>query len=337
MPSLDRFLTVLDFIGPSAVPAAVPFRALRAVAAVRGGGSVDDVSKEYKIKRDRLEELAAHPDPVQLLFGIPFAEAATHAKAVGARRSLGQLLLGRVAEQVFERVYKREIGTEDLILEDSREDRNDTDYRVLNGQHRPVFRLNIKFHGTLFRRAAELVGLPPEDCFALATYKIFQGLNKERRETLPYVFLIVSVPGLTGESIGKLVPDDIAALATLVRVVKNATGLKKRDFEDRIVDFLLSDGTPAEFRASVADVVLKLEAADWRVISAAKADKLLRELLFDRVYAVRVRGFAQNYRNAELDMHFSLSNDLTTLHDFLRIYKDSGLHGLTSHLSRGLI
>jgi hypothetical protein len=84
-------------------------------------------------------------------------------------------------------------------------------------------------------------------------------------------------------------------------------------------------------------IVPQLEAADWRVLSAAKADRLLRDLLFDRVYAVRVRGFAQNYRNAELDMHFSLSGDLTTLHDFLRIYKDSGLHGLTSHLSRALI
>jgi hypothetical protein len=56
---------------------------------------------------------------------------------------------------------------------------------------------------------------------------------------------------------------------------------------------LLSENAPADFRRIVTDsIVPQLEAADWRVLSAAKADRLLRELLFDRVYAVRVRGFA---------------------------------------------
>ena len=49
-----------------------------------------------------------------------------------------------------------------------------TDYRVLNGGGRQVFRLNIKFHGTLFGKAPELVGLDSEDCFPLATYKIIR-------------------------------------------------------------------------------------------------------------------------------------------------------------------
>lgn len=44
---------------------------------------------------------------------------------------------------------------------------------------------------------------------------------------------------------------------------------------------------------------------------------MLRDQLFDRVYAVRVRAFARNYRNAELDMHFSLAQDLTPLKVFL--------------------
>jgi hypothetical protein len=337
MPSLAPFLAALDLIDASERPAAMPFRLLRAVAAVRAGRSVADVSRDLRVRASVLEPLIVG-DPVLALFETTLTDAPTHEKAAAARRILGQLLLGRVAEQVFERLYKREIGTSDLILEDSREDRTDTDYRVLNGQRRPVFRINIKFHGTLFRRATELVGLPPEDCFALATYKIHQGLRKERDETLPYVFLVVSVPGLTGESIGRLIPTDIAALATIVRLTKSSGSLKKRDFEDRLVDVLLSENAPTDFRGTVTDsIVPQLEAADWRVLSAAKADRLLRELLFDRVYAVRVRGFAQNYRNAELDMHFSLSGDLTTLHDFLRIYKDSGLHGLTSHLSRALI
>ncbi len=37
-------------------------------------------------------------------------------------------------------------------------------------------------------KAAELVGLDPSDCFALATYKIYQGLQKQEEEVLPYLF-----------------------------------------------------------------------------------------------------------------------------------------------------
>jgi hypothetical protein len=55
------------------------------------------------------------------------------------------------------------------------------------------------------------------------------------------------------------------------------------------------------------------------------------------VFAVRVRAFARNYRNAELDMHFSLEQDLTRLEDFLELLKTHGLHGLTARLERGLV
>jgi hypothetical protein len=35
--------------------------------------------------------------------------------------------------------------------------------------------------------------------------------------------------------------------------------------------------------------------------------------LGSRVYALKIRGFAQQFRGAELDMHFSLKNDLVTM------------------------
>ena len=63
----------------------------------------------------------------------------------------------------------------------------------------------------------------------------------------------------------------------------------------------------------------------------------MREKLFDRVYAVRVRAFARNYRNAELDMHFSLTQDLTPLRAFLTNARERGLHGLAVDLESGQI
>jgi len=77
--------------------------------------------------------------------------------------------------------------------------------------------------------------------------------------------------------------------------------------------------------------------APWRVISARRADKLLREKLSERVFAVRVRAFNRSYGGAELNMHLSLSQDMTPLADFLKTMKDKGLHGVTAGVERGTI
>jgi hypothetical protein len=55
------------------------------------------------------------------------------------------------------------------------------------------------------------------------------------------------------------------------------------------------------------------------VISAAKASKLLHEKLFERVHALSLKGFTRKFRNAEVDMHFSLSQELTPVRTFLEV------------------
>jgi hypothetical protein len=245
---------------------------------------------------------------------------------------LGQLLLGLLAERRFEEVYKSTLGTTELRLEDSRASRDDTDYRVLNGKGRPVFRINIKFHGSLFRNAREEVGLDTEDCFALATYKIKQGLDKQEREVLPYLFVVVSCP-MSSADVGAAIPSDLIDAACLVHASKKVTG--KRSIEEHIVDRLV-DGIPS-FRPTVDRLAQQIASSQWRVLSARRANELLKEKLFERVYAVRRRGFAQHYRNAEVDMHFSLREDMTPLDDFLEQLATIGLHGVVGKLERGLV
>jgi hypothetical protein len=89
--------------------------------------------------------------------------------------------------------------------------------------------------------------------------------------------------------------------------------------------------------ATLTDVGRQIAAAPWFVLSARRADNLLREKLFERVFAVRMRGFTRTYRNAELDMHFSLREDLTPLPDFLQSLRERGLHGMAVDLERGLV
>jgi hypothetical protein len=333
LQSLDDLLGLIGRLYPDDPPQS--FLLLQGVKRVRAGEDAGQVARSVHSTRRRLEALAAAADPLEALFGCSLASAAEPDTMRRPQGMIGQLLLGELAERAFERIYKETMGTNELILEDAREARNETDYRVLNGQRRPVFRINIKFHGTLFRNARDLVDLDPEDCFALATYKIYQGLQKHETERLPYVFVIVGVPGLTGASVGAAVPEDLVHLVSLLHAAKGVPG--KRAIEERVVASLIDAEQPEPFRTELTRFREEIEVADWYALSARRADKLLREKLFDRVYAVRVRAFARNYRNAELDMHFSLAKDLTPLKAFLQSARERGLHGLAVDLERGVV
>ncbi len=245
-----------------------------------------------------------------------------------SRAILGQLVLGRAAEVAFEEIYVTEMGSEEFELRDHRTSRSGTDYRVHNGGGRPLYRLNIKFHGSQFQRGPELVSLPALDCFALATYKIKNALDKQDEEHLPYIFAIVGVPHLTGAAVSRRVPD---ALGVAAAIVAEAPGMSRaRDFEDEVVRFLVESGSPV-----FTDTLGEIRQANWYVLSARRAFSLLREHLFERVYALRVRGFAQQFRGAELDMHFSLSKDLTPLREFFRVLRDEGQTKVAGLLERG--
>lgn len=333
LQSLDDLLGLIGRLYPANPPR--PFLLLEGVKRIKAGEDAGQVARSVRSTKKRLEALASAADPLMDLLKCGLAPAAEPEAMRRPQGMIGQLLLGELAERAFESIYKRTMGTDELILEDARGARNETDYRVLNGQGRPAFRINIKFHGTLFRNARREVGLDPDDCFALATYKIHLGLEKHEKERLPYVFLIVSVPGLTGASVGAIVPEDLAHLVSLVHAAKGVPG--KRAIEERVVANLIDSEQLEPFRTELTRFREEIEAANWYALSARRANQLLREKLFERVYAVRVRAFARNYPNAELDMHFSLTQDLTPLKTFLASAKERGLQGLSVDLERGVL
>ena len=132
----------------------------------------------------------------------------------------------------------------------------------------------------------------PEDCFALATYKIHAALRRQESEHLPYIFVIWESL-VTGASGGMNLPSNLVHLAALPRLMRAVTGV--RQLEDRIVDTLAA--TPREFdlHEVIEGYSNLIRKADWYVLSARRADKLLRDMLFERAYALRVRAFARNY------------------------------------------
>src|SRR3954466_14657031 len=97
-----------------------------------------------------------------------------------------------------------------------------------------------------------------------------------------------------------------------------------------------SESTPKCSTIFPAKSFRRMATAGWYVLSARKAEDLLKKLFWERVYALRERGFAQNYKNAEVDMHFSISTEMTPLKDFLRTYKEGDQGLLMSRLAKGV-
>src|SRR5438128_5681739 len=238
--TLDQLENVLSKIyGDGERPR--PLHLLAALTALGSGVSLADAARSVATSAAHLKELKEAVHTVAHLLG---QQSSDHQKiSEKVRATIGQLIIGSLAEQVFEDIYRRTVGSTELQLRDDRSGGGDTDYLVFNGEGRQVFRLNIKFHGSQFRRAQELVGLPPEDCFALATYKIYSALQKQEREHLPYIFVIVGVPNLTGAVVGAVLPADVVEYATLARHAPKFEG--KRKVEDAIVRAITAQ--PAEF------------------------------------------------------------------------------------------
>jgi hypothetical protein len=230
--------------------------------------------------------------------------------------------------QVARRDYFKRCPT-DIRLLDQRERRTDTDYRLVNGQGRPLYRLNIKFHGAQFRNAKEYVGLDPSDCFPLATYKIKSALDKQDQEHLPYVFVVVTGSAISADDIGKVLPESFVGAAHYGKLIISSG---KRALEERIVRRFIETDQP-----KFEEIVAAIRNARWYIISARRAEAIMKELLFERVFALRTRAFNQAFRNAEIDMHLSFSRDMKRLEDFLELAAAEGHFRLAGMLERGTI
>ena len=61
----------------------------------------------------------------------------------------------------------------------------------------------------------------------------------------------------------------------------------------------------------------------------------MREPLFERVFALRTRAFTTAFRRAEIDMHLSLTNEMTPIQDFFNFVTQLNSQELAVRLDRG--
>ncbi|MDE3153981.1 MAG: hypothetical protein KGN76_02715 [Acidobacteriota bacterium] len=319
MQDLTRYLKVMGLLYDGAPEEPKLLQRARALDRVVRGEPLEQVAQQTKLSRFHLSNWT---DSIQQggLYEWLDASEPTQDALARARQGIVQMLLGSLAETHFEELSRDVLGAQGFGVEDERVGRTDTDYRLIDAEGRPICRLNIKFHGTLFRESAQYVGLEPEDCFALATYKIHGALRRQDEERVPYVFLIISVPDIRRAEIEPLVSNDFAWLAAI----------SSRAVEEAIVRSLLSEGWVEPLRSQV-------RGSHFRVISARRAHHLLRDLLFERVHALRLRGFNRTFRGAEINMHLSLSREMIPYQDFLTAIAERGPLQVAVRLERGEI
>lgn len=318
----EHFVAVLQRI-QSLSPTALPeYRDALAILRLIRGENIDAVSADTSRPRKWLLQKAETIQAQGLAGLIPDLRERLE-RSEYRRRGIAQMLLGTLTERRFEAediTAGRPLSMVKRVAE-----RSDTDYVVNDSVGRPLFRMNIKFHGTLFRNSRDVVGLEPEDCFALATYKIANALQRQHDDRFPYVFLVLSIPGLSAPTIGRFVPDDFVSVLSAVK--------GRRVLEEAIAEEL---GQPA-YQAQFEDVLLRMSEGEFRVVSARRADNLMRQLLFERVFALRVPRFNQSYRGAEIDMHFSLTNEMIPLRTFTELLDRESPQVVAVMLDRGEI
>ena len=102
--------------------------------------------------------------------------------------------------------------------------------------------------------------------------------------------MVVGERSLTGEKVGQEIPSHYIDTAALYYQSPKAKG--KRDLEDRLVEQVVGDQAPIFQRTYEA-----ILNADWYILSARRADRLVREYLYERVFALSVPSFTRAYRS----------------------------------------
>jgi len=316
---LNRFIALLSALFPDEHQVPKQLYQARASRRVLQGEPVEVVAGETGLTKSYLRTWSSAISDGNF-YRWTRRKPPTDERLARSRAGIAQMMLGFLAEAHFEGSAQHLLHSGGFSISDDRAASTDTDYRLLDAENRTVCRLNIKFHGTLFRAAKEYVGLEPEDCFALATYKISTALQRQQIEAVPYVFLVVTVPSLPRSYIEGHITEDAVWLASV----------SSRAIEETIARQLLTEPWAEGLKAQI-------ERAQFRVISASRAHRLLHEKLFERVFALRVKAFNWTFRGAEIDMHLSLNSEMILFSEFGDNITQRGVREVAIRLDRGEI
>jgi hypothetical protein len=169
------------------------------------------------------------------------------------------------------------------------------DFRLNQGDlELPV---NVKNAGTRFRRAAELVGLDPDDCVPIPAYKAYGAL-----ETMPNLIYAVSVDYDLVRVLGIEIPELFDRQESIVWALLNEKGGSRlRSAEDAFIF-----ATVRKHWTALRD---KIGERPYAVISARKSIRVLQTKP-KRTPGIGLRAWGTG-ASAEVNVHLSIREDMT--------------------------
>ena len=180
-------------------------------------------------------------------------------------------------------------------LDDRQANHSLTDFTLLEGEDR--LPLNIKNAGTRFARAADLVGLEPDDCIPIPAYKA----NAAVRALPSLVYVVCPDYDLVGH-LETLLPNLMTPEETIVwRLLNQHSGTRLQSAEDAFVF--------ATVRRYWDDIKAVAAAKPFFVISARKALRVLQTKP-ERTPGIGLRAWGTG-ASAEVNVHVSLNDEMT--------------------------
>jgi len=246
------------------------------------------------------------------------------------------LLVAQLGEEIFEPLMGRPVGEMGYRVVDRRAEHAEQDFDIQDGAGRPALSVNVKVHSSRFRNAPQVVGLAADDCFALALYKILSAFKQSRETGVPFLFLVSIRWGIVEEVMSR-VPED---LGEAVELVFRARAQGKRRAEDRLVQHAVGRLREVGTWGELIDMLT--HEGDHRVLSAKKALDLFMDRFDPRCPALSIREFGRAFGGqrgvaAEINMHFSITEEMEPLERALSNLEREGLEWFRRLVDAGMI
>lgn len=287
-----------------------------------GGKSLDEAAAVGRSKKLTLARCRAL---LQRCEEEGFQSALAPRPQGSAENPVTKLIPALLTEKRFiERLQTLKAQRPGLDYSDDRIRHDPTDVVLIEGERR--LPINIKVASTRFEMAKKLVGLDPDDCIPIATYKAHAALA--RHPTLLYVVAIdFTLNSVAEKLVSSLEPAEATAWDAVNRYVglsDTGAGVGRKDAEDSLVKRIVERHWE-RIRSSLAQ-------SEFHVVSARRVTRILQTKP-ERTPGIGIKAWGTR-ASAELNVHLSVRDETTPWTNVASRIASGGLEVVLESIAR---
>lgn len=271
------------------------------------------IGNEWGVAKGLRDYARLHPTVTD--FGLPQG-----ARLETPNRAFRNLIVGTIAEKLVEKKCLDPLVKAGYAIEDTRLKGDFTDYILTkDGERLPI---NVKVASTLFRTAKTAVGLEPEDCIPLSTYKVIGAATRE-----PDLLFVDVVDYRLRQRVDAFVDALSGDEAIVWDMLSWYGGRGVKRAQDEFVASLFATHGP--------ELMQLVRTADIRVVSVQKVHEIFRDIPSRcPVFSSRGNG---GPTMGDPSVHVSSSEETVPWDDVAKTLLDEGISGVLTkihHTSR---